>query len=59
MGEHAAAERGKRGIFSNAALRCGLLAGSNKQVLGVLNQVMPPWVQKPEVVTVRRVGCCE
>lgn len=61
-GEHTAAERGKCGsvkpqTFSNAALRGGLLAGSSKQVLGLLNQVMPPWVQKPDVVTVWRVGC--
>lgn len=62
MGEHTAAEIGKLGLvkpqtFSNAALRIGLLVGSNKQVSGVLNQVMPPWVQEPDMVTVWRWSC--
>lgn len=62
MGEHTAAEIGKLDLvkpqtFSNAALRIGLLVGSNKQVSGVLNQVMPPWVQELDMVTVWRWGC--
>ena len=62
MGEHTAAEIGKLDLvkpqtFSNAALRIGLLVGSNKQVSGVLNQVMPTWVQELDMVTVWRWGC--